>query len=350
MNWTKDCLGYAVDGFSNLVSHHFERWPPALDLSSLRNCAMENTDVKNLGATTCSRYSEIFLQRWWLGYLCIFTNVLLLIVTISENVLILIALSNVSVLHPPSKLLLRNLAAADLCVGLITQPLFIAYLLSIVGENGTNACEIVVFFLLISTSILCGISLCTLTLISVERLLALMLGLRYRQVITLSKVKAMVVLIWFVFISVNLLYFWNPRVFATIVLLNVPSFLLVSTISYTKIYFTLRRRQLQIRQGSSSSQFDEHDRARYLKYRRTVTNAMWVSVCVVAFYLPSAIFTAVRRIEVYDDYFSVLTEVIAVNLIYLNSTMNPLVYCWRITQVRRAVKATIRNVCTFCNK
>ena len=350
MNWTKDCLGYAVDGFSNLVSHHFERWPPALDLSSLRNCAMENTDVKNLGATTCSRYSEIFLQRWWLGYLCIFTNVLLLIVTISENILILIALSNVSVLHPPSKLLLRNLAAADLCVGLITQPLFIAYLLSIVGENGTNACEIVVFFLLISTSILCGISLCTLTLISVERLLALMLGLRYRQVITLSKVKAMVVLIWFVFISVNLLYFWNPRVFATIVLLNVPSFLLVSTISYTKIYFTLRRRQLQIRQGSSSSQFDEHDRARYLKYRRTVTNAMWVSVCVVAFYLPSAIFTAVRRIEVYDDYFSVLTEVIAVNLIYLNSTMNPLVYCWRITQVRRAVKATIRNVCTFCNK
>lgn len=350
MNWTKDCLGYAVDGFSNLVSHHFERWPPALDLSSLRNCAMENTDVKNLGATTCSRYSEIFLQRWWLGYLCIFTNVLLLIVTISENVLILIALSNVSVLHPPSKLLLRNLAAADLCVGLITQPLFIAYLLSIVGENGTDACEIVVFFLLISTSILCGISLCTLTLISVERLLALMLGLRYRQVITLSKVKAMVVLIWFVFISVNLLYFWNPRVFATIVLLNVPSFLLVSTISYTKIYFTLRRRQLQIRQGSSSSQFDEHDRARYLKYRRTVTNAMWVSVCVVAFYLPSAIFTAVRRIEVYDDYFSVLTEVIAVNLIYLNSTMNPLVYCWRITQVRRAVKATIRNVCTFCNK
>ncbi|XP_029184952.2 melanocortin receptor 4-like [Acropora millepora] len=308
---------------------------------------MENTDVKNLGVTTCSRYSEIFLQHWWLGYLCIFTNVLLLIVTILENVLILIALSNVSVLHPPSKLLLRNLAAADLSVGLITQPLFIAYLLSIVAENGTNACEIVVFFLLISTSILCGISLCTLTMISVERLLALMLGLQYRQVITRSRVKAVVVFIWFVFISVNLLYFWNPRVFATIVLLNVPTFLLVSTISYTKIYFTLRRRQLQIRQGSASSQFDEHDRARYLKYRRTVTNAMWVSVCVVAFYLPSAIFTAVRRIKVYDDYFSVLTEVIVVNLIYLNSAINPLVYCWRITQARRSVKATIRNFCTF---
>lgn len=311
---------------------------------------MENTDVKNLGVTTCSRYSEIFLQHWWLGYLCIFTNVLLLIVTILENVLILIALSNVSVLHPPSKLLLRNLAAADLSVGLITQPLFIAYLLSIVAENGTNACEIVVFFLLISTSILCGISLCTLTMISVERLLALMLGLQYRQVITRSRVKAVVVFIWFVFISVNLLYFWNPRVFATIVLLNVPTFLLVSTISYTKIYFTLRRRQLQIRQGSASSQFDEHDRARYLKYRRTVTNAMWVSVCVVAFYLPSAIFTAVRRIKVYDDYFSVLTEVIVVNLIYLNSAINPLVYCWRIAQARRSVKATIRNFCTFCNK
>lgn len=310
---------------------------------------MENTDVKNLGVTTCSRYSEIFLQHWWIGHLCIFTNVFLLIATILGNVLILIALSNVSVLYPPSKLLVRNLAAADLCVGLITEPLFIAYLLSLLGENGKNTCETAVFFLLISTYILCRISLCTLTLISVERLLALMLGLQYRQVITLTRVKVEVFFIWFVFISVNLLYFWNPRVFATIVLLNVPSFLLVSTISYTKIYFTLRRRQVQIRQGSAPCQFDEHDRARYLKYRETITNATWVSVCVVAFYLPSAIFTAVR-IQVYDVYFSVLTEVIAVNLIYLNSSINPLVYCWRTRQVRQAVKGTIRNFCTVCNK
>jgi len=43
------------------------------------------------------------------------------------NALILIALHKESSLHPPSKLLLRSLAATDLCVGLISEPLGVAY-------------------------------------------------------------------------------------------------------------------------------------------------------------------------------------------------------------------------------
>ena len=40
------------------------------------------------------------------------------------NSLILIALHKVSSLYPPTKLLFRCLAVTDLCVGLISRPLF----------------------------------------------------------------------------------------------------------------------------------------------------------------------------------------------------------------------------------
>ena len=56
------------------------------------------------------------------------------------NALILNSLQKESSLHPPSKLLLRNLAATDLCVSLFAEPLAIAYRLSIANENW-NICR-----------------------------------------------------------------------------------------------------------------------------------------------------------------------------------------------------------------
>ena len=44
------------------------------------------------------------------------------------NTMILVALHKETSLHPPSKLLYRNLAITDLCVGIITEPLFVTYL------------------------------------------------------------------------------------------------------------------------------------------------------------------------------------------------------------------------------
>ena len=46
------------------------------------------------------------------------------------NLLIIVALQKVTSIHPPSKLLFSCLALTDLCVGIILQPLNIAYMLS----------------------------------------------------------------------------------------------------------------------------------------------------------------------------------------------------------------------------
>ena len=57
-------------------------------------------------------------------------NITLSISAFLGNSLIIIPLTRVSSLRPPSKLLLGCLASTDLCVGFITQPLFVAYVMS----------------------------------------------------------------------------------------------------------------------------------------------------------------------------------------------------------------------------
>ena len=114
-----------------------------------------------------------------------------------ENALILVALNKESSLHPPSKLLYRCLATTDLFVGLVFHPLSATYLMSIVHEDW-SLCRYAYDAVLITCYALCLVSLLTLTAISVDRLLALLLGLRYRQVVTLKRTYVIVATFWVV--------------------------------------------------------------------------------------------------------------------------------------------------------
>ena len=62
-------------------------------------------------------------------------NILLSITATLGNSLILVALHKESSLHPPSKLLYRCLATTDLLVGLVTQPIYVTYWMSVVHEH-----------------------------------------------------------------------------------------------------------------------------------------------------------------------------------------------------------------------
>ena len=64
-------------------------------------------------------------------------NIFLSITAFLSNTLILVAMHEETSLHAPStsKLLYRNLAISDLCVGVILEPTAITYLLSVINEK-----------------------------------------------------------------------------------------------------------------------------------------------------------------------------------------------------------------------
>ena len=263
------------------------------------------------------------------------------------NALILSALHKESSLHPPSKLLFRSLATTDLCVGLISEPLFVAYWMSEVNEHW-NICPFLSMASGVTGYILCGVSFGTLTAISVDRLLALLLGLRYRQVVTLKRTYLIVTTTWVIAAVFSGMIFWSPLITLWSICIGIPLYLIISIFSYTKIFLTLRHHNTQIH-SHNVQQPNQTNQFNIARYKKAVSAAIWLQLTLVACYLPYGLMIALRAK-------SGLSETVyhagiyTVTLIYLNSSLNPILYCWKLDEVRQAVKDTIRLVLCHCFK
>lgn len=111
---------------------------------------------------------DIHIQLIFLSFL----NVVLAITAILGNTLILTALCRVASLHPPSKVLLRSLAATDLGVGII-EPITAILWMSMVFKQW-EICRYTFLVHFMANNIFFAASSWTLAAISVDRLLALL--------------------------------------------------------------------------------------------------------------------------------------------------------------------------------
>ena len=268
-------------------------------------------------------------------------NTLLSIVSVIGNVLILAALRRESSLHPPSKLFLRCLAISDLSVGLLAEPLNIVYWMSLVYENW-DLCQFASAASFIVGYVLASVSLFTLTAISVDRVLALVLRLRYRYVVTIQRTYVAVGFFWGLStaaavssLRTHLITFWFSRI-------GISVCLTTSIIAYTKIFVTLLRRRVQVRAEIEQPVPSDQSVLNIARYRKAVYSALWIQLALLACYLPYSIVTALLSYRRPSQLFF-LAWVMAVSLVYANSSLNPILYCWKISEVRQAVKETIRN-------
>ena len=270
-------------------------------------------------------------------------NAFLSITAFLGNALILVALRKESSLHPPSKVLLSNLAATDLCVGLIAEPLAVILFMSAVDENW-KICRYVIVVLSITSATLTALSLLTLTAISVDRLLALLLGLRYRQVVTLKRAYLIVVTFWAVSTVLSTTQFLNTNITRCWGIILTLFCLVTSTCSYTKIFLTLRHHQNQIQEHvQQPSQTNQLNIARY---RKAVSTALCLKFTLLVCYLPEVISLTLLFHAKPSSSVS-LAYGLTTTLVYVNSSLNPILYCWKIDEVRQAVKDTIRQIICF---
>ncbi|XP_078362173.1 adenosine receptor A3-like [Oculina patagonica] len=291
----------------------------------------------------------LFCSRHWDGqnhllhfykFVVVFYVILAITATFG-NSLILFALHKDTSLHPPSKLLLRSLTITDLCVGVISLPIAITLVLSAVNESW-SLCRLAKYSVYVATTVCSGVSFATLTTIGVDRLLALLLRLRYRQVVTVKRVRLVIFLFWLKSSVVGLLFVWNMTAYFITSGVLIALGVIISSYSYTRIFRTIRRQQTQVQdslgvQRTGNSPY-------IMRYKKTVSNALWVHLTLAACYLPFAVVTAVIAIRGFSTSLF-LPEGVAATLVYLNSSLNPVLYCWKIKEVRQAVKETLRQFC-----
>ena len=272
-------------------------------------------------------------------------NTFLFITAFLGNTLILVALHKESSLHPPSKLLLRSLAITDLLVGIIVEPLNVAYLMSVKSQRW-DICFNVNVALLIASYILCAVSLLVLTAISVDRLLALWLGLRYRQVVTLRSVYITVIVMWVLPIVATTSYIWNPQLLSLLLYIHLSLCLSIIIFSYMKIFFMLRHYQIQV--TVAQEQPRQAIPLNIARYRKAVYSALWVQFTLFICYLPFGITQALTDLKSVRFSSSVyLAKTFSFTFVFLNSALNPLLYCWKIKEVRQAVRDAIRQICSL---
>ena len=254
------------------------------------------------------------------------------------NSLILVSLHKESSLHPPSKLLYRCLATTDLLVGLVAQPLYATLRFSYFWTLEDRRISFYTNEAVVITShMLCGVSLLTMTTISVDRLLALLLGLRYRQIVTLKRTYIILANFWVLSLVASLSTIFKTNITFSYGRILIPICLVISITSYTKIFSALRHHQAHV-QDHSQQQPSQPSALNVARYRKAVYSALWVQLALVVCYAPYGIVEIVLS-KTYSSHFREITIV----LVYFNSTLNPFLYCWKISEVRQVVKQTIRQ-------
>ena len=314
-----------------------------------QNNSIENT--LSLRAKVCIAASNDLQIFRMIVFLVI--NALLSIITSLGNTLILYALHKESALHPPSKLLFRCLALTDLLIGCISQPLYILYLVSLLPKHQDwrgDLCLYSATFNNITTNTLCLVSLLTSTAISIDRLLALNLGLRYRQVVTFKRTSLVLLFLWVV--SIGSVSYSYPMLDYNKVEMFVAAAmcvgnLAISSFCYAKIIWKIRQHQRRVQiinnHGTLCTDSVALNNARY---KKTVSSVLWIQLTLTICYLP--LIVTIGLIS-YKGLTSALDAAwgIGITLMFLNSSLNPFLYCWKIKEIRVAVKSIVSRLFPF---
>ena len=264
-------------------------------------------------------------------------NAVFSLLTTTENFIILYVIWKKQELHSPSFILLFSLAASDLVVGLICQPFFVAYHIAEFVGNYNVYCVLIIIQRLFSYTTT-SVSLATLSGISIDRLLALTLHLRYNTVVTFNRTVLTNFAVWIGSAALVLVNFWTTTAW---IFLSVAGLLLtffVTALSTFKIFEIVRRHQIQISQQQRSVQ---RNTVNVMKLRKSSVTVLYVYGLILIFYLPLLVTVFMYNFTGYTTRMKLTFDCVS-TVVYIGSFLNPFVYCWRMREIRRAVKNVFR--------
>ena len=298
----------------------------------------------------CSIQSERFLvgsNTAFVVITCVWTVFTSFAATLG-NGLVLVSFWRTPSLLTPANVFLISLALSDIGTGLVTAPLFlVSNVAKIIGDERLF-CKYTPAYV-VAGFCLCGVSMYTLTGISVERHTALRVHLRYNEVVTVPRVCVVVGGFWVICLACGAAV---SRAFEWIDLFSVvtiPVCFAVTAFCYFKIHRVVRRHQEQIN-AQIPGQVGEQQTANagfMKKFKRSYVDMLIIYGLFLLHFTPYLIISFV--ILVYGETVPLHTAGgFSEALLLSNSTLNPLLYCWRSQAIRSAVKETARKL--FCGK
>ena len=262
-------------------------------------------------------------------------NAPLILVSIVSNALVLAAIIRTPSIRSRQMIMLCSLAVSDILVGLIVQPIYCALLL-------TKDYDLYHVSTIMGYS-LCGVSFLTITAITVDRFLALHYHMNYASLVTERRVKYTLIAIWLFSLLIAGVHFIGFRLQNSLVSIVTITCLIICTFCYIRIYRIVRRHQFQIRAQQQAAQIsDAGKNLNIVRLRRSALNTFVFYIALILCYFPVFVSLSLTALSIKD--WETEWE-FANTAVFLNSSINPFLYCWRLSELRKEVVKTAKLMC-----
>ena len=278
--------------------------------------------------------------------LCV-VKVLLCLSAIMLNSISIHAIRKTSSLQTTLKIMLLSLAVSDLGVGLLVYPLAIVITTLEMTSNAQNnpAYMVILTLFQVPLNLFYYATFFGVTALSVERFLAIFFHLRYQELVTYKRVVAAVISIWISCAFLSCIQFWTAPLIRNVVYVTIElACLLTTALLYYKIYQAVRRHKREIE--SLQAETLGGDITRTTRRFKSAIGTFYIYLAFLACYLPHNCTYLARLILGSYNNLGLVQHLMlyTLTLTWLNYSLNPLIYTWKMKPVRLAIRNTLQNI------
>ena len=265
---------------------------------------------------------------------CVF-NIFLTYTAFMLNIVTIYAIYKTSTMPNTLKTLLLSLACSDAAVGLFSQPLYTFFLINWLrlDNPSCNAKQVRT----ILSSLFSGASFLGVVAVSVDRFLAVHLHLRYQELVTHRRVVIVVIGIWVYSAFLSLMILWELLSTRDLIRTISAAFgFIITLVVYIRIYQTVRQHKNQIQSMQIRNEAKSKEIKNFTILIRSTAGIFYIYLVFLICYLPYFICKAVIRIYGSSIVLKKL-YLYSLTLVFLNSSLNPVIYCWKMKHIRHAI-------------
>ena len=145
---------------------------------------------------------------------------------------------------------------------------------------------------------------------------------------------------WCKNVILSLLSIWKKNTILLVVVVFAALCLLISAITYSAIYRIVRHHQHQIHAQQQAVQSMNAEQNLKIQAKKHAANTFIYYICLVLCYFPEAVSFLIW--VTYKEHWNIRWR-FADTILFMNSAINPFLYCWRNRELREAVLKIVRK-------
>ena len=174
---------------------------------------------------------------------------------------------------------------------------------------------------------------------------------RNQELVIHKRVVAVVISVWLFSVICPVVVVWLlSDIYLLIALFPGIVGVVLTTLVYIRIYLTARRYRNQIQALRVQGTGENDEMASFASLLKSTVGTFYVYVVFLICYLPCLICSVVTDINRGSSIAMKSCFLFSMTLVFLGSSLNPVIYCWKMRHIRHAIMDILQNMPWFRNR